>query len=227
MNDCSNADIRDQLPDLLHDRLSLSARSVVVAHVDGCADCRAELELLRGARDAFASRTPRVDIAYVVGALPKPPNRGSGIAKNGGAPAHRRWADWRVAAAVTLLVAGGSSVALLDRAPSSPEGVATVRSESISTATAPATPVVTSTPSANSNNAAPTRPAVRETVALADDQDTRSDAGPGGRFAGLTEAQLQTLLDEIDRLQPIPATEPEPVTIKVNVGTPGSPEKLR
>jgi hypothetical protein len=227
MNDCSNADIRDQLPDLLHDRLSVSARAVVVAHVDACVDCHAELELLRGAREAFASQTPRVDIAYVVGALPKPPQRQAGTIGRVGVPAHRRWADWRVAAAVTLLVAGGSSVALLNRAPNSVDGVSTVRSESISTPTPPAAPAVTPAPSANSNSSAPMRPAARETVALADDQDARSDAGPDGRFAGLTGAQLQSLLDEIERLQPVPVTEPEPVTIKVNVGTPGTPEKLR
>src|SRR4051812_17848426 len=112
MNDCSNANIRDQLPDLVHDRLGMSARAAVLAHVDGCADCREELELLRIVRGALTSNTPRVDIAYVVGALPKRyapaiPARTS----------HRRWADWRVAAAVTLLVAGGSSVAVLTRAP--------------------------------------------------------------------------------------------------------------
>lgn len=227
MNDCSNADIRDQLPDLLHDRLSTSARAVVVAHVDECVDCRAELELLRGARDVFASRTPHVDIAYVVAALPKPPQRRSGTAGRVGAPAHRRWADWRVAAAVTLLVAGGSSVALLNRAPNSIEAVPTVHSESVSTTTASVTPTVTPAPLANSNSAATTQPTARSTVVLADDQNTGSDAGPDGRFAGLTEAQLQALLDEIDHLQPVPVAEPEPVTIKVNVGTPGSPEELR
>ena len=96
MNDCSNAEIRDQLPDLLHDRLTVSARAVVIAHVDGCADCRDELELLRGVRWALVARTPRVDIAYIVGALPKPPR-----AERPPPSRQRRWADWRVAAAVT------------------------------------------------------------------------------------------------------------------------------
>ena len=53
MNDCTNAEIRDQLPDLLHDRLTVSVRDVVVAHVADCADCREELELLRGVRVAM------------------------------------------------------------------------------------------------------------------------------------------------------------------------------
>jgi hypothetical protein len=80
MNDCSNANIRDQLPDLLHDRLSVSVRAAVMAHVDGCMDCRDELELLRGVRGALVAQTPRVDIAYVVGALPKAPTRPAVVA---------------------------------------------------------------------------------------------------------------------------------------------------
>ena len=36
MNDCPNAEIRDRLPDLLHDRLDPSARAAVTAHVATC-----------------------------------------------------------------------------------------------------------------------------------------------------------------------------------------------
>ena len=65
MNDCPNAEIRDQLPDLLHDRLDASARAAVTAHVASCVDCRDELELLRGVHGmligARAARRRRVD----------------------------------------------------------------------------------------------------------------------------------------------------------------------
>ena len=47
MNDCQNAEMRDQLPDLLHERLAATERAVVMAHLDGCVDCRDELALLR------------------------------------------------------------------------------------------------------------------------------------------------------------------------------------
>src|SRR5262245_5259414 len=111
MNDCRNAEMRDRLPDLLHDRLTAVVRAEVVAHVDGCAECREELELLRTVHGLLIARSPRVDVAYVVNALPKPPRRSELRV-----PARRAvWADWRIAAAVTLLVAGGSSVALLQR----------------------------------------------------------------------------------------------------------------
>ena len=73
MNDCSNAEIRDRLPDLLHERLDASARAVVIAHVSGCVDCRDELELLRSVHTTLIAQTPRVDMAYIIGALPKAP----------------------------------------------------------------------------------------------------------------------------------------------------------
>jgi len=215
MNDCSNADIRDQLPDLLHDRLTVSARAVVLAHVEGCTDCRDELELLRGVLGALVAQTPRVDIAYIVGALPKAPARTTAPS----VAAKRRWADWRVAAAISVLVAGGSSVAILNRAPGVPNGELAARAVEVAD-TQTATPSVvrsTTTPSAASAKSAPV---LRETLASNVDQDATTDAGPDGRFGGLTETQLNALLSEIERLEAVPITEPEPVTIKVNVGTP-------
>src|ERR1051325_6664340 len=104
MNDCMNAEIRDQLPDLLHERLDASARAVVQAHVDGCVDCRDELQLLRNVQEMLLRQPPRVDVAYVVGALPKAASRSIRLE-----PRRRVWSDWRIAAAVTLLVAGRGS----------------------------------------------------------------------------------------------------------------------
>src|SRR3954468_8108873 len=98
MNDCTNADIRDQLPDLLHERLDASGRAEVLAHLSGCTDCRDELRLLGEVRSALESRVPRVDVNYVVQALPKPPAQRTLRLE----PRRRVWSDWRIAAAVTL-----------------------------------------------------------------------------------------------------------------------------
>ena len=100
MSDCSNAEMRDLLPDLLHAQLDAAARARVEAHLRACADCREELELLRGVRDA--APTPRVDVRAIVAAI----------------PAYRRqraWASpaWRAAAAIIFLAVGGSTVATL------------------------------------------------------------------------------------------------------------------
>src|ERR1700733_4553975 len=108
MNDCPNAVIRDQLPDLLHDRLDPSARAAVMAHVDACVDCREELDMLRGVQGMLVSRGPRVDIPSIVAALPKPPvvrpeTVEAQVAEANVVPIRRTakrriWSDWRVAA---------------------------------------------------------------------------------------------------------------------------------
>jgi len=202
MNDCPNAEIRDQLPDLLHDRLDVSVRASVMAHVDTCADCRAELELLRGIHGMLVSRTPRVDVSYVVQALP--------------ARAARRrpaWSDWRIAAAVTVLAVGGGSFAVL-RQNSSPGPLDTMFA-------APPAAQGTAAPIKDSSILAARADTMPEGRASAPQHVVASnDEQPGlattARLADLNERQLQTLLDQIDQLQAVPITEPEPVTIKID-----------
>jgi anti-sigma factor RsiW len=216
MNDCSNADIRDRLPDLLHEHLDAASRAMVVAHVAECVDCRDELELLRSVQKTLIAQTPRVDVAYVVGALPKAPARRPQIQ-----PARRRWTDWRVAAAVTVLIAGGSSVVVMNRAPTSVDTRPPITDTVASRAVAPSiAPVDRGSQSAANAAVTPALPVA--TVATTDASDTADD-GPDGRFGGLSDQQLQALLSEIDQLKAVPVTEPEPVTIRVDL-KPGGPE---
>ena len=102
MTDCPNGDIRDRLPDLLHGRLGAAERAAVEAHLRACQDCRDELELLRSMRGALG-RVPAVNVDAIAAQIP--PYR---------VPARQRptrsWGGWRIAAAVTLLAAGGTSV---------------------------------------------------------------------------------------------------------------------
>ena len=116
MNDCPNAEIRDQLPDLLHDRLDASG---------ACRGARARRRLRRLPRRARAAarrcaamlvaRTPRVDVAYVVGALPDaaPRRRSADAVAARRAPgptgASRRRSR--------VLIAGGGSLVVLNRSP--------------------------------------------------------------------------------------------------------------
>ena len=72
MNDCPNAEIRDQLPDLLHDRLDAASARPRCGARRGPAWIAATSSSCCGrARCARSSATPRVDVA-IVGALPKP-----------------------------------------------------------------------------------------------------------------------------------------------------------
>jgi hypothetical protein len=112
MRDCSSGEVRDRLPELMHNRLSGETLVVVRAHVADCADCRAELALLEQLRSAVAP--PRLDSARIVASLPR----------YRAVPAWRRAlhsAQLRAAAAVVLLVGG---YAVVKRSGDAPAGSA-------------------------------------------------------------------------------------------------------
>jgi hypothetical protein len=95
MRDCTNGEVRDRLPELMHNRLDGETLRAVRAHVDGCADCRAELQLLAQIRGVSAAR--RMDTSRIVASLPQ----------YRAVPTWRRAvgsAQLRAAAAVVLLI---------------------------------------------------------------------------------------------------------------------------
>ena len=100
MNDCSNVTMRELLPDLLNERLAAVTRAQVQAHVESCADCRAELELLRRVR--AAAPTPQLDANRIVARIA--PYRRPSLFTT----AARSW-PLRAAAAV-ILIAGTATV---------------------------------------------------------------------------------------------------------------------
>ena len=59
MVDCPRDDIRDLLPDLVHDQLEPAERVRVEQHLVDCELCAAELELLRSLRATAAFRGSR------------------------------------------------------------------------------------------------------------------------------------------------------------------------
>ncbi|HEV8363931.1 MAG TPA: zf-HC2 domain-containing protein [Gemmatimonadaceae bacterium] len=74
MSDCSNIEIREALPELLHGRLDAIQAAKVREHVARCAECAAELELLERVQRLY-SATPAVNTAAIVAALPRPRTR--------------------------------------------------------------------------------------------------------------------------------------------------------
>ena len=214
MNDCMNAEIRDQLPELVHDRLDAARRAEVLAHVAACAECRDEVELLRAARAMFDAQTPRVDVRYVVDALPS--------AKRRVARAERRrpvWSDWRIAAAVTLVVAGGSSVAVMNR---DRDAVVAVRDtvQPVQIGGVPVQPESGSS-SVRAPVTQPQHQAPTPSTIVADEQGSGLGSS---RLNDLSEQQLRALLNEIDQLQATPMTEPEPVSLRVRDNSSLAPE---
>jgi len=198
MIDCPNGDVRDLLPDYLHDRLESSVRMSVERHLAECAACRAELALLRGFRGTL-QHSPRIDVAAVAAAIPayRPATRKS-------------WASgWRVAAAITVIAAGGTSIALLRR-PERPTQVAH------NTVTAPNSHAPAVGP-------ASLPPVVKEPVPQPEQKVARAEpsakAAPipkgeelamaAGTISDLSDGELSDLIGDLDSLDAVPSTDVE------------------
>lgn len=208
MNDCPNAEIRDRLPDLLHERLDPAARAEVVTHVEGCLDCRAELELLRQLRVTLLHTTPRVDVARIVAALPS----SARVVRR-----HRTWVDWRIAAAVTVIAIGGGSAVVLshrgsgvgaDSLATSPVSAPRAPLETTGVAVAQATPVDSTAPR-KSPSTEPVAPAPNTAKAAAQGLDMT------GRLGDLSDDELQALLGDISKMDATPMVEPEHVAVPI------------
>jgi anti-sigma factor RsiW len=184
MTDCANGEVRDLLPDLLHERLTPAERQRVQAHVDGCAECRAELALLRGLRAAM-HRVPAIDTGAVAATIPAYR-----------APARRSWASWRAAAAVALIAVGGASVALVQRGSGA---------HSDSTSTAAPTAVAVADPVATSGAAG----TAGETRRVAAAPSHRELALASAAIGELDERELSTLVKDIEQFDAVPSAEVE------------------
>jgi hypothetical protein len=99
VTDCPNAEIRDLLPDLLHNNLSAHDTDRAEAHLAACAECRDELELL--------------SIVCALNLVPKSTRPAFTVAV---APAHKRWSALpplvRLAAGIALVAIGGASYSI-------------------------------------------------------------------------------------------------------------------
>ena len=190
MRDCPNVTLRERLPDLLHDRLPAALRAEVHAHLNTCADCRAELELLQRIR--ATSVTVTVDTTRIVAAL----------------PAYRASSPWRrmagsptvrVAAAI-LLVAGGALL-LTDRP-------VKVEQPTISppVAVAPRPDTLTAPRDTTRSAVERRRPGTEAATELA----------VGEMFDDLTDNELKALLAALGTLQAVTPIETEVVVPAVN-----------
>lgn len=130
MTDCPNAEIRDLLPDYVHDQLSVTDLARVEQHLVSCAECTEELALLQAMFDSRPSVSP-VNVAAIVASLPKPGQHGAephrdvvitstgtdGVRDIASARSAARKTDgfrnWRAIAAVAVLAVGTVSIALV------------------------------------------------------------------------------------------------------------------
>ena len=209
MNNCVNLEVHEALPDLLHGRLNKLDTATMTAHVESCAYCRAELALLREIR-ASAPIAPRLDVTRIASALP--PYGGRAVLEHRPiAPARK--SGWRysflAATAVVLVALGGLSIANLQSpANDAPTGVASTTSVP-QVSQDPGTPVRAVAPAPSQSvekqpsQVASTPAPVRQAASLSFVGGTQD----------LSEAELETLLAELDGMETIPAAEPQSVTL--------------
>ena len=185
---CTDIAIREMLPDVLHGTLAADAKGRVEAHLATCEECRDDLRVL-GTIQSAAVFAPTIDVDRVVRQIP--PYRT--IVPAVVVPARPRRMSWLVAATLAIaIVGGGSLVVMRDSVPSG--STAAVRPQrSMEMATQPAT-VPAKTPQS-----------VTPALALAADVD------------GLSDGDLALLMDEMNRFDALPASEPDPV-ISVDSG---------
>ena len=197
MSDCVNVEVRELLPELASGRLDAETRARVEAHLVGCPDCAAELDTLRRVRAAFA-KAPAIDARRIARALPPPPS----------ARPARRWADWRVAAAIAAMTVGGLSVAVTQR-------VSPPRAETPKTGTPDVVAESVLASSGSAPNVTDTAPG-RARVAGGASADAALMISFGGGVSDLEAADMRELLgalEEIDSAPVAPAVEPDRGTV--------------
>ena len=205
MSDCANVEMRELLPELVAGTLDAATRARVGEHLIDCADCASELETLRLVRAAFAS-APAVDVSRIVGALPKPVVAARGA--RGPEPV-KRWMDWRVAAALTMITVGGLSLAVSQRMrpgeeapPGDSIAVSIPAIAPAKSAAADSPRVVGAAPRDTHPSPATNRPP----------STAKAQLSFGGGTDDLDDASLKELLgalDEIDRAPLAPSAEPD------------------
>src|SRR5437763_16272715 len=102
MNDCTNGEMRDRLPELANGQLDAVLAVSVRGHLDGCAECRSEFELLQRSRAVLILATPRIDADRISSMLVARPTRSIGSTFS-----------WRIAASILFVAAVGAGGAMM------------------------------------------------------------------------------------------------------------------
>lgn len=194
MRDCPNAEIRDLLPELVHERLDAATRPVVIAHVDGCDACTDELALLRRLVLVRVA-APAIDVARVVAALPAPP--AAAVARRG-----RSWSRW--GGGVGLALAAGLAGVMVVHGPGRDSREPAQGPSAV--VRAPSMAPVASAPSVGSSTGAvaPTPVPMHAPAA-----STRGELALAGSLEGVSDDGLAKLLADIEALDAVPSAEPE------------------
>lgn len=190
MRDCPDAATRDLLPLFVSGRLDTVGQARVEAHVQGCADCAAEVDLLRATVRAYD--VAPLDAVAIASRIP------TARAAKRARPFHSQ-PLWRVAAAITIMIAGTATTMLLNR-PDFGTGVPGLPPDTGVTAVLSGAPVDSS-----------------GLVALAGGARTEKSISFGNNLSDLTDAQLEALLASVDKMDGTVTTDPETLIPRVGI----------
>ena len=199
MNKCTDSNIQEMLPDLLHRTLADGERLRVEKHIATCESCQEDLDVLRTVKNA-AVFAPSIDVDRVVRQISPYqtilPETERPATKR---PASTRMVSWLVAASLALVALGGGSVLLQSN------GGTVVRSSEKTTPSAIAKMPETAKRSAAESVVAVSQPALPtvaprpHALALAAEAD------------GLSDGSLVQLMNDMDNFDALPGSEPDPV----------------
>lgn len=191
MRDCPDGEMRDLLPLYVAGRLADADRVRVEAHIAVCPECAAETELLRNVARAYA--VALVDSAAIAARLPArhPARPRVWRAARTAAPFHRQ-PLWRLAASLTLMIGAAAILTLARSKPGATtmDGRAPVAAEPAPVALGNSTP--TAAP-----DTAPRQIASTKAIGL------------GVSLSDLTDAQLESLLSSLEKLDGNVLADPE------------------
>jgi hypothetical protein len=198
MTDCANVEMKELLPDFVHDRLGSAEAARVKSHVSDCAECSAELELIRAVM-ASTPAAPAMDVAAIVAKLPQPPSRVDSVARPAMARDGRvfRFGVRQLPIAAAVALAASLAFVVVGRQKSPTE----IRPGA--SAQAPAGIPASSRP------AEKTPAAASKVLASASRVAPAASLTLGGSTEDLSDESLAILVDEIDRMDPVPGSEPE------------------
>ena len=189
MTECPNLEMRDQLPDYVRGTLTGPSLIALERHLAECASCRAEQAVVRNAH-AILGMTPRIDASRIAAAVVR-----SAATRRDATRAvvqARRRRAWAAAPSRRMWLAAASLVAVAGAA------VLATRSDR------PAS-VADSSPAVVVQVDSPTRPSPSGTTPGAPVQPTvaptrNSELSVGGGLTDLADAELESLLRELEGL---------------------------
>lgn len=204
MSDCMNAEVRDALPDLVHGRLDELNTATMTAHVESCEDCRAELALLKSVRES-APLVPSMNVERIAAAIG---NYGGASALSHAPAQHQARRSWSYGLMATLAAAvfviGSVTLNGRDEQPDLASSVVAVNSAAANSVVASThTPAVAEPANATTNDVQP--------LAKFNSGNRVASISLVGGTQDLSDAELETLLADLDTMDGMPAAEPQSI----------------